>query len=236
NIEKAFKESKFLAVEVDAVSALTEEFIDLTLAKGIFLDGQTLLGILDNPTKARLREELVSLNLNTEYINFMKPWLAAVTLLQMKLILLGYNPMLGIDFYFLNKAKGKKEIVELESAEFQINLLSGLDQNIQLLFLQQTLQGIDTMKEELDMFVEYWQTGNIKKVEELVYKSYLENKEFEPLLQSMIIDRNENISAKIQHYIETKNIYFVIVGAGHLVGEKGILNILKSKGFKTEQL
>jgi uncharacterized protein YbaP (TraB family) len=36
--------------------------------------------------------------------------------------------------------------------------------------------------------------------------------------------------------LRTKEIYFVIVGAGHLVGDRGIIEILKGKGYIVEQL
>jgi hypothetical protein len=44
------------------------------------------------------------------------------------------------------------------------------------------------------------------------------------------------MASKIEDFLRTKETYFVIVGAGHLVGEKGILQILKRKGYVVEQL
>jgi uncharacterized protein YbaP (TraB family) len=58
---------------------------------------------------------------------------------------------------------------------------------------------------------------------------------------SSIIDklynkRNEKMASKIQEYLKTKETYFVVVGAGHLVGSKGIIEILREKGYTVEQL
>ncbi len=39
------------------------------------------------------------------------------------------------------------------------------------------------------------------------------------------------MASKIEDYLKTKETYFVIVGAGHLVGNQGIIEILKGKGF-----
>ncbi len=44
------------------------------------------------------------------------------------------------------------------------------------------------------------------------------------------------MASKIEDYLNAKEIYFVIVGAGHLVGNQGIIEILKRKGFVVEQL
>jgi uncharacterized protein YbaP (TraB family) len=42
--------------------------------------------------------------------------------------------------------------------------------------------------------------------------------------------------SKIEEYLKEKETFFVIVGAGHLVGNQGIIELLKGKGFPLEQL
>jgi uncharacterized protein YbaP (TraB family) len=42
--------------------------------------------------------------------------------------------------------------------------------------------------------------------------------------------------SEIEEYLKEKETFFVIVGAGHLVGNQGIIRLLKGKGFLVEQL
>jgi len=42
--------------------------------------------------------------------------------------------------------------------------------------------------------------------------------------------------SKIEEFLRTKETYFVVVGAGHLVGKKGIIEMLRGKGYPVEQL
>jgi uncharacterized protein YbaP (TraB family) len=42
--------------------------------------------------------------------------------------------------------------------------------------------------------------------------------------------------SKIEEYLKEKETFFIIVGAGHLVGNQGIIELLKGKGFSPEQL
>jgi uncharacterized protein YbaP (TraB family) len=42
--------------------------------------------------------------------------------------------------------------------------------------------------------------------------------------------------SKIEDYLRTGETHFVVVGAGHLLGEKGIINLLRQKGYQIEQL
>jgi uncharacterized protein YbaP (TraB family) len=44
------------------------------------------------------------------------------------------------------------------------------------------------------------------------------------------------MTAKIEQFLTTRKTYFVAIGAGHLIGERGILNQLRAKQLKIEQL
>ena len=44
------------------------------------------------------------------------------------------------------------------------------------------------------------------------------------------------MASKIEDFLKMKETYFVIVGAGHLIGKKGIVEILKAKGYRVEQM
>ncbi|RJQ38322.1 MAG: hypothetical protein C4550_06760 [Nitrospiraceae bacterium] len=44
------------------------------------------------------------------------------------------------------------------------------------------------------------------------------------------------MTLKIEEFLKTKETYFVVVGAGHLVGNKGIIELLKRKGYPVEQI
>jgi hypothetical protein len=52
----------------------------------------------------------------------------------------------------------------------------------------------------------------------------------------IIDDRNTAMALKVEGFLKMKETYFVIVGAGHLVGEKGMVEILKKKGYPIEQM
>ena len=49
-----------------------------------------------------------------ESFNKFKPWFLAMTIISLEFVKLGYDPNFGVDKYFMDKAAGKKEILELE--------------------------------------------------------------------------------------------------------------------------
>lgn len=235
NIEKSFKESSNLVVEVDILSAFNEEFINLTMKLGMYLDGDSLKNNIDKTLYENISSEIKDYGMSMDQLNYMKPWFAASTIMQLKLAKLGYNPLLGIDLYFLQKAKKTKNILELESADFQLRLLGGMPENLQELFLKQAMQDNALMKTEMEKLINFWSVGDIAGLEEIIYDSYNENPEFKPLLDELIVNRNHNITKKIEEFLTTDDSYFVVVGAGHLVGQDGIINILRSKKYKLAQ-
>jgi hypothetical protein len=43
------------------------------------------------------------------------------------------------------------------------------------------------------------------------------------------------MTSKIEGFLAGTGRYFVVVGAGHLVGEEGIISLLERRGFSAQQ-
>ena len=149
---------------------------------------------------------------------------------------LGFDPNYGIDKYFLSKADGKKRILELESLDYQINLLSNFNDHDQELFLLLALKDANTQSQEVKELLQAWTSGDVKGLERIMTKSIDEDKRLSSIYEILINDRNKNMASKIADFLKMKESCFVIVGAGHLVGNKGIVEILKAKGYRVEQM
>ncbi|MEW6002985.1 MAG: TraB/GumN family protein, partial [Nitrospirota bacterium] len=63
-----------------------------------------------------------------------------------------------------------------------------------------------------------------------------EDKSMSAVYEKLIFERNKNMTTKMEDFLKTEKTYFVIVGAGHLVGDKGILDLFIKKGYSVEQL
>jgi uncharacterized protein YbaP (TraB family) len=159
-----------------------------------------------------------------------------MTLVSLESLKLGFDPNYGIDKYFISKAEGKKKILELESLDYQIDLLSNLSDKDQELFLIYTLKDLNIMEQELDKLTQAWTTGDTKGMETILTRSVSEDKRLSSIFEKLIYERNRKMVSKIEDFLRTKEVYFVIVGAGHLVGNQGIIEILKGKGYLVEQL
>ena len=233
-IENAFDQSDILVVEAN-ISDIKKVDIQKLIGSAFYPENETLEKNVPTETYELVKKELDGLGLPLELINKQKPWFLAFTLVSIEILKLGFDPNYGIDKYFLSKATRKK-IFELESFDYQIDLFSKLSDKDQELFLLYTLKDLNVLKQELDRLIQAWTSGDTKGVESIITRSLEEDKRLAPIYEKLIYERNRNMASKIEDYLKTKETYFVIVGAGHLVGNQGIIEILKGKGFLVEQL
>jgi uncharacterized protein YbaP (TraB family) len=236
-IEAAFEKSKYLAVEADESKTDPAQLQQLALQHGIYLPPDALSKHASPETMKALGALAEKLGLPAAQLEQMKPWLLSISLSSLSLIKLGYSPDLGIDRHFLKAAKDKKEILELESMEYQIKLLSGLSEELQLKFLELTLEEADNAKERMEKIVGAWSKGDAATLEDEMLKKRAAKNAAQAEFQAKLIDeRNVGMAKKIGEYLKTKDVHFVVVGSAHLIGEKGIVKLLEKDGFKVEQL
>jgi uncharacterized protein YbaP (TraB family) len=234
-IENAFEESDHLVVEANINDA--EKVDTQKLAQNaLYLDDETFEKHVSPQTYDLAKKELERLDVPLELAGKQKPWFLALTLASLEIVKLGFDPNYGIDRYFLTKAEGKKKILELESVDYQVNLFCQLTEKEQELLLLCTLKDIKVIERELNKLVNAWTSGDTKGVESIITRSLTEDNRLSPIYEKLIYERNRNMASKIEDYLKTKESYFVVVGAGHLVGKQGIIEILKGKGFLVEQL
>jgi len=84
---------------------------------------------------------------------------------------------------------------------------------------------------------QYWLDGNREGLEKIVFEGYFdyytdrEIKLIEDYNDKMITKRNITMTDTLINYFENKQNVFFVVGIGHVIGEDGIVNLLKNKGY-----
>lgn len=119
-----------------------------------------------------------------------------------------------------------KKCFTLESVEDQLAAYSVLNKS--------KLLGISTPTEKIsqEKLMEIYLAGNIERIREMMERQLSDTKDG---YQWLITERNFIMADGIDTLCK-KNSLFIAVGAAHLAGSRGILQILKDRGYKVQQV
>jgi uncharacterized protein YbaP (TraB family) len=233
-LEAAYSNSAVVAFEVDPEKMEDPALQMKLMTKGLLPEGETLKTRLSAETYASFEKHAKENGVPMQLLEKMKPSLGTMILDMTQLQQLGFNPENGIDKYFAGKAKSDgKSIIGLETVEFQMDLLTGFSKEEEDLFTKESLEDMDNMKEKFGEVITAWQTGNSAALEKLLNEML---EKAPSLFKRLLTDRNQSWIPKIEEFLKGGKNAVVIVGAGHLVGPEGVVELLKKKGLKVTQL
>jgi hypothetical protein len=232
-IDAAYAASRTVFFETDIGRMQDPRVQARMLELGIMPQGQDVFATLDTDTRRRLESRLAEVGLPAETMAGMKPWLIALTLSSLEFMRLGFDPNLGVDMHFYQRArKDGKRIGELETVEQQLQILGGMDARLQNIFLSQTLQELDDVPGMASDMLGFWLTGRTEALHRLLFKTI---DRYPDLLDRMLIRRNQAWVEKIEGLIRQDEAALVIVGAMHLIGSNSVVDLLQQKGYRVEQ-
>ena len=237
-IEDSFKGADTLIEEVDISELAEAARVQRGLIEnGAYANGDTITNHLSEVTRSHLAAYLKKGGLSEADIAHMRPWLVSMLVAQLEMKRMGINPSYGLDRHFLEEAQqSDKQIGALEDAGSQIKLFSSLSEEFQDRLLLSSLVDMEKWADSFDLLTRAWQSGDTAAMQEVITSATREYPQLKPLMIKLFDDRNTAMTAKIEQFLQTPESYFVAIGAGHLVGERGILSQLRRKNFKVEQL
>jgi uncharacterized protein YbaP (TraB family) len=232
-IESAYAESTCVVFETDISKMNTPNIQKKMIALATYPKGQTLSESLPGETYRILVEKLNRLGLRAQNFEAYRPWFCAMNITHLELFRLGFNPVYGIDMHFFQKTRNsRKKMDYLEPIEFQLDLLGALDGEGQMSFLEQTLKELAVIEQMAADMVRFWQTGDTKRLAALLFKY---KDEYPGIYDRLFFQRNKNWLPHIENLARKNEPSLVIVGAGHLVGKNGLLDLLKQRGYDIKQ-
>jgi len=229
----AFETSKRLVLEIDLNATSGQAAQRLMLEKALFRDGTSLPQNISAETYQLAAERATQLGIDMGIFNPMKPWFAAINLIAIKLKALGLDPRRGVDQYLAGEAKRRgKPISGLETLDFQIGLLDQLSKQNQETMLRETVSELDLLDRNIDEIVRSWADGDEAVLAKLLLAGMVD---FPEIHQKVIVERNRRWVPEIEKLLEQGSGALIVVGAAHLVGRDGVIEMLKTKGYSVEK-
>lgn len=232
--DQCFQDVENVVFELHYDSTQTPAFQQYTILKAFCPEGKTFQSMVSDSTYDITRKAFLEFGTPLAQLQQFEPWFLAITMLSLKLQSLGFNPELGVDQHFFKKSKETgKPILAFETPEHQMDLLESLGGNDQESFLLKTIDELDEMEDSFLDLVDAWKAGDLDELNELLNKGF---EDYPALKQSLLIQRNLNWMDEIESFTECNKDYLIIVGAGHLAGDEGLINLLTEKGYSIEQI
>ena len=235
-IEQALKRARVLAVEVDTANPQTQQRM---MERAFYGPEDSLERHLPSDVLSETKAALKALGLDAGPLAQAKPWLLGSLLISTAAGKVGYRADLGIDTYLMQKAMNQgKRIVELESADFQIDVMESLTPAEQVLFVKEAIQLLrgNKIRQTFDDFVAAWNRGDTAQMDRLLRAELKNDPLAESFYKRLFEDRNPAMAEKIIRLSEGFDPVLVAVGAGHLVGRGSVIEALTARGYVVKQL
>ena len=139
----------------------------------------------------------------------------------------------GVEEELMKIAKeDKKEIKGLETMQFQASVFDSIPYEWQAKELLKNIDSFSVYKNEFDQMLGFYKKQELDSMKNMITKSEFGSEKYEDLLLN---NRNKNWIKQLKEIMKTESV-FVAVGAGHLIGDFGLINLLRKEGYKVEPL
>jgi uncharacterized protein YbaP (TraB family) len=232
----AYAASDELVVEVDLSSVSPEEAAASNAAHALLPPGQTLRDVLSEATWALLVARLAEHGTPLAAVVAMQPWAVASLLAVIEFQAAGYDAAHGVDQRFMERAEGQLPIRSLETVDSQLQMLSSLSPRIQELMLVDMLTRTGAVRDEVVDLMDAWSRGDEARLVALLFSPLAENPELADFYEAVFFVRNEAMADQLAELAADGRSRFVVLGAGHMVGARGIPALLGKRGFAVDAL
>jgi uncharacterized protein YbaP (TraB family) len=230
SVDAAYADAEQLLMEIDMDDLDPLHTQQLTLELGLLPNGETLESQLGSAAYAKVADHARSLGIEPMLLNRFRPWLAALTLVQMQLMKLGLDPSAGIEQRFVARAaQDRKEIRGLETLREQLSMMADLPHEQQRQFLLYSVEDTQRATREVDELIDAWRDGDTARLSTLLADGF---DQYPELYRPLTVDRNRKWIAPIEDLLDDQDDYLVIVGALHLVGKDSVIDLLEKRGHR----
>jgi len=232
--EEAYQASSELYFETDIASMSDLSVQAQMLQQLTYGDDESLSSILSDEAYAALSAYTATAGLPIAMLNKFKPGLLISTLQILVFQSMGFTPQ-GVDAFFHTRAVGDgKAEGQLETVQEQIGFIAAMGEGNESEFILLSLKDLAETGDVMEDMIGAWRSGDAEGLSELFVEEM--KVEAPALYDTLLLQRNLKWVPQIDSMLQDADTEFVLVGAAHLVGENGLLDLLSQKGYEINQL
>ncbi|MEZ5871340.1 MAG: TraB/GumN family protein [Nitratireductor sp.] len=204
----------------------------------LLLDGSTLDQKIAEGSIPTLQAAVTQRNMPWEIARHMQPWMVAAAIaIPICEVVAKSGGAEVLDTTIGNRALAQgKRLIGLETIEEQFRAVSSIPQEFHLNALSETLQLsdlTDSMMETTKLLYLKGETGMLLPLVRAYSPQTYSGKGYAEFQELLVSRRNHTMAERALSHLEKGNV-FMAVGALHLSGEEGLVNLLRQQGFRLE--
>jgi uncharacterized protein YbaP (TraB family) len=236
--DAAFKDAESVVFELSPAEMNDPALGQMMGAAARRDDGKRLQDTLSPENWTRLEAWSKRRGVPLENLQSFEAWFVSLTISLLEMQQLGLDPSLGLDRHFAQRATRAGKATEgLETGAQQIALFDDLDARLQQQSLEDVLQDAEKMEENINRLHALWRAGDEAGLEAETNQRMRDD--YPELYTRINRDRNlawlPVLRSRLDQGGQDEDV-LVVVGALHLLGEDGLVSLLKKAGYNVERL
>jgi len=232
--ETAYAEADSLYFEID-IDQMNDPVAQLgMLQRLMYTDGRTLQTVLNNEAYSTLTDYFAKFGMPMLMLQNMKPGMLMSTLELLEFQTRGFTPD-GVDMHFHQRAKADGKTIEaFETVDEQIGFIENMGEGEESEYVLLSLRDLEKIDDDIESMVSIWRNGEADDLVELFVEDMEET--IPGVYQTLLLDRNNKWMPTIEAMFNDSDTEFILVGVAHLVGEDGLVQHLRNRGYQVNQL
>lgn len=231
--QAALAEASEVWTEMDISDATQRDVQILIFNHGMASPDQPLSSYLNKAEREELATAIARFHGSPEMFERMRPWLAGIMLSVLPMMQAGYESEAGVDRAVM-AAAGDARPRTFETAAEQIGFFANLSDEAQRQFLLDGIRSASEGASELDAMSGAWERGDLDALERMALVDF--QADYPELFEVLFTRRNRAWVETLTHELDGSGVDFVAVGAAHLLGDGGIVELLRARGVSVERV
>lgn len=236
SVGKAFDDAEKIFFEIPPEEMNNPAIARKMFRSGMYVDGGTLQQNLKSEVWEQLKKYCETNKIPVSRFQQFRPWLTGLIISAAEMEKSGLRGDLGLDQYFVNQARKKhKKTGAFETSAGQFALFDQLSSEEQEQFLDETLKEAENPQYINDLY-KYWRNGDAEGMWQMTAEEMV--KKTPQFYRGFVADRNRAWLPLISGFLKQNNRddALIVVGSLHLLGEEGLITLLKRQGYRVDRL
>lgn len=228
--QEAYEAAEIVAFETEIGKLQGSEAQTVLFRAARYDDGSALESHLDDELYGQVNEVLGDMGVSISAVRGFRPWFVAGMIEVRSFMAAGYRQDLGVDTHFYDKAEqDDKAILPLETLDRHLAVLTEMPPEMARAYLAATVENVDELEDAPTVVYDFWRAGDADGLADYVAEQMAADP---ALYERLLFARNRQWMDKLENLLAGDADAMVVVGALHLVGERGLLEKLEARGYE----